>query len=244
MIPGRMAVTDGKRRSPTTSVSTGLIEQINEQHRIIAGRKGEALEHAVRCGELLLEAQQRVPRGHWTVWLEENVEMHKTTAFAYMRLARNKEAVQAGNFNGIDPALAALSDGKTLTDTEKDEMRRLYKNGNSGLSLDELATTFGVRKSTVWYWVSAKQRDRVKRLQRHQRDRDRKAAETAIRRQIITRKGGEIARAYSEIRRAQQKIDAEARAQDMDPMRRVRLLEALDALYAAEDKLADAQKLA
>lgn len=45
-----------------------LAEQINEEHRRFEGASGAALDHAIRAGELLIEAKARCPRGNWQTW--------------------------------------------------------------------------------------------------------------------------------------------------------------------------------
>src|SRR5262249_3847317 len=48
-----------------------------------------AVQHAVRAGELLLEAKRiHGQHGQWTSWLQENIDFSDRLAQAYMRLAR------------------------------------------------------------------------------------------------------------------------------------------------------------
>lgn len=79
-----------------TSVSLdALATRINEEHRACDEALREGLRHAVNAGELLIEAKSRCSHGMWGAWLEENFEGSNRTAQAYMRVARNRDAIDA-----------------------------------------------------------------------------------------------------------------------------------------------------
>ena len=46
-----------------------------------------ALDHAVRCGQLLLQAKKIAGHGNWETWLEKNVPFSARSAREYMQLA-------------------------------------------------------------------------------------------------------------------------------------------------------------
>ena len=46
-----------------------------------------ALDHAVRCGQLLLQAKKIAGHGNWETWLEKNVPFSPRSAREYMQLA-------------------------------------------------------------------------------------------------------------------------------------------------------------
>ena len=65
-----------------------LAAAINGEHRRFEGAlSGDVLHHAIKAGELLIEAKARCPHGNWQAWLEENFEGSVRTAQAYMREA-------------------------------------------------------------------------------------------------------------------------------------------------------------
>jgi hypothetical protein len=79
------------------------ISEINLEHRgVVTASKG-SLEHAVKCGQKLTAAKQKVGHGEWENWLSENCpEISARTARLYMRLSGSrvqleKEAEQNGN---------------------------------------------------------------------------------------------------------------------------------------------------
>lgn len=68
-----------------------LATRINEEHRRCEEAFRSTLEHALRAGELLIEAKDGVPHGSWEAWLADNFEGSLRTAQAYMRVARARK---------------------------------------------------------------------------------------------------------------------------------------------------------
>jgi hypothetical protein len=68
-----------------------LATRINVEHRRceVAFRSG--VEHALRAGELLIEAKDGVPHGSWDAWIADNFEGSLRTAQVYMRIARARK---------------------------------------------------------------------------------------------------------------------------------------------------------
>src|SRR5262249_27837708 len=62
--------------------------RINEAHRLAIGHAGKAIEQAIACGQLLLEAKAKVPHGKWLPWLRDNVTFGERSAQGYMRIAQ------------------------------------------------------------------------------------------------------------------------------------------------------------
>jgi len=67
---------------------TDLGARINEAHRLAIQYAGKAIEHAIACGQMLLEAKANVPHGKWLPWLRENVTFGERSAQGYMRIAQ------------------------------------------------------------------------------------------------------------------------------------------------------------
>jgi hypothetical protein len=68
-----------------------LSEDINREHRRCEEAVSAALEHALRCGELLGEAKGHIPHGSFSAWVRDHFEGSERTAQAYMRLHRNRD---------------------------------------------------------------------------------------------------------------------------------------------------------
>jgi len=63
-------------------------ERINAEHDAVVGAEREALLHAIRAGQLLLDVKRRVPHGDFLAWVGANCRFKVRTAQLYMALAR------------------------------------------------------------------------------------------------------------------------------------------------------------
>jgi Protein of unknown function (DUF3102) len=64
-----------------------LAVDIETAHQAAYGAARTALEHAVGCGRLLLEAKAAIGHGGWLPWLEQNTSVGPRQAQRYMRVA-------------------------------------------------------------------------------------------------------------------------------------------------------------
>jgi hypothetical protein len=67
--------------------SSKLVADINEQHRLFNSFAEKAIDHAIRCGLLLLQAKDSVKHGEWGNWLKANIKFSERQAQNYMRVA-------------------------------------------------------------------------------------------------------------------------------------------------------------
>jgi hypothetical protein len=74
-----------------------LAEEINEEHRLCEEALKSGLAHALKAGELLVEAKGHTKHGEWGRWLAENFEGSVRTAQAYMRVANNRGELEKRN---------------------------------------------------------------------------------------------------------------------------------------------------
>jgi hypothetical protein len=102
--------------SSTVVALPGLAAAIRVEHEQVERHARSAVEHAVRCGELLLEAKTQCCHGHWLPWLEANFPDSEWTARNWMRLARNRERVL-----GLPTIRAALAE---LAEPREERERR------------------------------------------------------------------------------------------------------------------------
>jgi hypothetical protein len=90
-----------------------LAAELKREHEACEGAFQKGLEHALRCGELLLEAKDQAPHGQWELWLMANFAGSLRTARGYMQLARNRERLDLERRSvavlGIGQALKALA---------------------------------------------------------------------------------------------------------------------------------------
>jgi hypothetical protein len=86
---GRIGPAVNSQAANLTQVSPeDLVGEIHFAHERAERVFREGVQHAIRAGELLLQAKRTAAHGNWSSWLAENVEFSDRLAQAYMRLAR------------------------------------------------------------------------------------------------------------------------------------------------------------
>ena len=72
------------------------IKEAHEKAEIAQGTSySQALEYAIKAGELLTLAKEAVGHGRWAAWRQQNLAgIHQTTASLYMRLAEPQNKVR------------------------------------------------------------------------------------------------------------------------------------------------------
>jgi hypothetical protein len=116
---------DTSLATPPPAHLVTLAGRINEEHRACEATLRAGLVHAIRAGELLIEARALVPHGEWLPWLAGNFAGSERTAQGYMRVAREWPAVQDGSPQRVADlslrgALVALAEPKESADEPTD----------------------------------------------------------------------------------------------------------------------------
>jgi len=91
--------------SNTAVMLADLARRINAEHEATEIAMQSGLEHAIKAGELLLEAKEAVPHGNWLPWLKANCSVSERTAQLYMKVAREREALGAESASLADLTL-------------------------------------------------------------------------------------------------------------------------------------------
>ena len=86
-----------------------LATRIRAAHAAAQAGARRALEDAVRCGELLLEAKRAVGHGRWLPWLAENTGIGARQAQNYMRVAQHRDVVLGSNTQSTSHLSAAVA---------------------------------------------------------------------------------------------------------------------------------------
>ncbi|MFI5003829.1 MAG: DUF3102 domain-containing protein [Solirubrobacterales bacterium] len=86
-----------------------LAREINTEHGHVEAHKRTTIQHAIRCGELLLEMKQRVGHGNWLAWVEAHFEASERTARNYMEIAKSAAVADLGDDTTMRSALRALA---------------------------------------------------------------------------------------------------------------------------------------
>jgi hypothetical protein len=90
-----------------------MAERIEAAHQAAIGAARTAIEHAIECGKLLLEAKAQIGHGGWLAWVDANLSFGHRQAQKYTRLAEFSTKVPNANSNShltIDGALAAIAE--------------------------------------------------------------------------------------------------------------------------------------
>jgi N6-adenosine-specific RNA methylase IME4 len=72
-----------------------LAARIRAEHEATTIAMQRGLEHAIRAGDLLLEAKAQLKHGQWLPWLTEHCSMSERTAQLYMRVAERRSELEA-----------------------------------------------------------------------------------------------------------------------------------------------------
>lgn len=70
-----------------------LASEINSEHENCNIAILDGLQHAIKAGELLLQAKELVNHGEWLPWLKSNVSFSERTAQNYMRVFQRKNEI-------------------------------------------------------------------------------------------------------------------------------------------------------
>jgi hypothetical protein len=93
---------------------TDLAARINEAYEAVTAAQKGTLEYAIKTGELLQEAKNRLKHGEWSKWLELNCpNISARTATDYMKLAEHQSRLgpnqqRAAELSSIRGALKAI----------------------------------------------------------------------------------------------------------------------------------------
>ena len=91
-----------------------LAQAIEAEHLAATRDAIAALEHAIACGNLLLEAKAQVGHGGWIPWVEANLTFGDRQARKYMRAANHASAIRNSNADfTLDNAMAMLAERST-----------------------------------------------------------------------------------------------------------------------------------
>jgi len=186
-----------------------LASAINQEHALVYQATIDALDHAIRCGQFLLEAREQVPDGKWTEWIEANLNIAVSAATRYQRIATYREHLLAAEVRpkSINAAMTYLRDldvpslphnraGKRPT-FDVVEARRLR---DLGMTYRDIGEIVGVSDSAVQHQLDPELSARRK-VRRRAEAKDRRATEKArTEREAndrILKEGGNLALGYT-----------------------------------------------
>jgi hypothetical protein len=77
-----------------------LAARIKAEHEAAAESLRDSVRHAIAAGALLIEAKTKLQHGQWLPWLRDHCTISERTAQLYMRVAKNRDEVEAQIRNG------------------------------------------------------------------------------------------------------------------------------------------------
>ena len=78
----------------TGEVVEDVASQINREHALFEESMRSSMEHAINCGNLLIETKSNLKHGEWLPWVRLNCAFSEDTAQIYMKIATNTERVR------------------------------------------------------------------------------------------------------------------------------------------------------
>jgi hypothetical protein len=116
-----------------------LAEQINTEHKAVIDGLRASLDHAIKAGELLLDAKRIAGHGNWLGWLQANCQFSERTAQNYIKLAENKERLlntQRVADLSLREAIGLLSTSKP--DNTEDDLESKNESATSSTFIAEI----------------------------------------------------------------------------------------------------------
>ena len=113
---------------------TDLAGRIRAEHRAAATSLGDAVRHGIAAGELLIEAKALVRHGQWLPWLRDHCSLSERTCQLYMRLAKNRAAIEKTNAQSIADSDLTLNEAAALLVLSSD-VRKLLEFGKQAKGL-------------------------------------------------------------------------------------------------------------
>jgi Protein of unknown function (DUF3102) len=138
---------------------TDLRERLKTEHAAAAAALTNSLNHAMAAGDILIEAKLQLRHGQWLPWLE-NCGIAERTAQRYIRLARNRAAIESKSDNVSDLSVSSALSFLATPRVPKNEIA------------DRLADLAGHSADTAFDWlgIEAPKNPECERLCEEQRD--------------------------------------------------------------------------
>ena len=86
-------------------------KEINEAHRLARSSAETAVQHAIRCGQMLSAKKAEIGRGDFDLWVAKNCDFGRSSAYAYMKVSA-KSSRALDDWRSINQALGYESKPK------------------------------------------------------------------------------------------------------------------------------------
>jgi hypothetical protein len=88
----------------TKNLPTPTADEINEAHQFAKESAEMAVDHAIRCGQLLAAKKASLPRGEFDEWVKENCDFGRATAYNYMKHSKSSNALDGSAIRHLFPS--------------------------------------------------------------------------------------------------------------------------------------------
>lgn len=97
-----------------------LAREIQDEHLMFEQAGQSMFQHAVNCGEMLIQAKAQVKHGEWMPWVEANFPDSYRLAASFMQAATavTEGKLQASAHLTLDAALAELAEPREVSEPE------------------------------------------------------------------------------------------------------------------------------
>ena len=114
---GSLALSDIPASPVVADMTAGaerLVQEITREHELAQAARDTAIEHAIRCGRLLLEQKARLEHGDFQPWIEAHCRFAYSTAARYMTAARRiSQGIEISSLTGLFPSSGKTERGRT-----------------------------------------------------------------------------------------------------------------------------------
>lgn len=121
-------------------------KDINEAHRLARASAETAVEHAIRCGQLLATKKAAMARGEFDGWVEQHCEFGRATAYNYMKASKSSNALDGSAIRHLFPSgKPGAKPGKPQSNTqsERREVMNPPESANRGSEAGNLSMRHG-----------------------------------------------------------------------------------------------------
>src|SRR5712664_1046399 len=92
----------------TITIEQSTVEKINRLHEELQSLATDALDRAIRIGELLCSVKSALGYGRWLPWLENSVSFSERTAQNYMGVFQKRARLKSANIADLTRAYLEL----------------------------------------------------------------------------------------------------------------------------------------
>lgn len=117
-----------------SNLPAATAKSINEAHQCAMESAENAVEWAIKCGQLLVAKKEELKHGEFQAWIEKNCKFAYSTASRYMKAAQNSTAVEISSLSRLFP-----SGAKPKSDTPKGAVSVVKPKGTEETGADRPA---------------------------------------------------------------------------------------------------------